>query len=118
MRPKKPAGNSAQELKTVLEIHKEKHAYLVGIAFKIAVGIAKKNGEVSSSEVWAKLYEKAHKNENFEVLLQDADPRWMGAVFTRKNWTRVRWETEDKRVVRASHFRPASVWRYTPNRTD
>lgn len=96
----------------VLAAQKIRRAYLVSIATKIAIKIASADGAVSSPKVWKALYARARRSKNFSAILHDADPRWMGIVFASGDWMRLRWETGNKILPKASHNRPVSVWVY------
>lgn len=73
-------------------------------ATSIALAIWKEKGEVSSTDVWAEIRRQAMEDQGMTwLLVDDADPRWIGAVF-RRGWRRLRWEAT------GSHKRPVAVW--------
>jgi len=76
-------------------------SHLVARALEIAVNICTKKGEVASWQVFTRMHA-----EGLTKAIEDSDPRWMGAVFNRRCWERVRWENTGR------HKRPQSVWRF------
>lgn len=74
----------------------------IDYAFRVAVGLAKKNGRVTSTDVLDEL----KKDPQTSAELQKVDPRFMGPVFHRPCWRRVGWSN------RASHGRPIPIWKY------
>lgn len=81
---------------------------LVRMANEIARKIAKKEGRVSSPQVWKVLWERAAHDDGLRRELEDSDPRWMGAVFHHRQWHRLGWEAA------GSHKRPVSIWQLQP----
>ncbi len=112
MRPKLVSQDEKATRDKIIAAHKIMRAYLVGIATKIAIKIAHFEGEVSSPKVWKALHARAKRSKKFYAVLHEADPRWMGVVFSSRNWMRIRWEIGDKKEPKASHNRPVSIWVY------
>lgn len=82
-----------------LDKHDELRAELLGIADRLAREIAMRDGSVTSVAVLVAL-----RDRGFAPLLADVDPRFIGAVFRRAGWRRLRWEPI------GSHGRPVPVW--------
>lgn len=104
---KKTKGTNAEEgaaRDEALKRVERGNSQLVFIALPIARDMARKDGEVTSTALWRRLNDMAEHDENLRGLLDDADPRWMGAIFNRREWHRKGWRPE------GSHKRPVSVW--------
>jgi hypothetical protein len=97
-----------QKRDLVLKQLAESRSYLVGRGYDVAIKIVKVAGTVSSTDVWKELRDLALHDDELRISLDEADPRWMGAVFNRKCWERVKWVSE------GSHKRPVAVWRLHP----
>jgi hypothetical protein len=108
---KKRGGSSGEEGEQLdLAIEKLADAYkqLVARAQGIAREIAKADKQVSSPDVWKKLWEAAEHDDALKSQLSEADPRWMGVVFRHRQWFRVGWKAN------GSHKRPVSIWELQP----
>jgi hypothetical protein len=79
----------------------EARPHIVGTALRVAQAIAKRNGTVTSTEVLRAL----RQNPATASMIQDADPRFMGAVFRRDCWVADGWDDS------GSHRRPVRIWR-------
>lgn len=99
------ADKETQARDAALDLLEAYRAVLIATAEEIAENIWRKHGEVSASEVWVHLRERAETDDDLADKLDSADPRWMGAVFREdRGWTRLRWENT------GSHKRPVPVW--------
>lgn len=98
-------GTQAQARDAALALLEAARAELIDLAYDIALAIWTAKGEVSPTEVWAELFQRATTDAVLAYKLETLDRRWMGAVFRpARGWVQLRTERS------GSHKRPVPVW--------
>ena len=96
-------GRAAAERNDALDGHRMLRAELIAIADRIAVVLATRDGDVTSTRVLAAMRAEGHGQ-----LMATCDPRWVGAVFPGRDG---RWVRTGEIARDASKCRPCAVWR-------
>lgn len=97
-------GAEASKRDTALDRLRKHRSELIVAAFIAARRHEAKHGEVTSTDVLAAL----RADPAMKIRLAGKDTRFMGAVFRRKGWKRLRWDPK------GSHCRPVAVWAWQP----